>query len=201
MKRSSTTTLILSLFLFLIWSCSKESKPAPITPNLPVTAYSYSTNNEDKMVMFSKISITILDRGGSIGTLNSLSGLVPKPTSNNNSATLGRVIFYDNGISLNLGNTSCNGCHGKTGINTVEVSAAYQNKGSAAHSSIYNSLQMIEKMKAKAYYAQLFIDAYSTPDITTDRIADALAQYMTSMKSAGSQETLANDPRFADPFR
>jgi cytochrome c peroxidase/plastocyanin len=46
---------------------------------------------------------------------------------------------------------------------------------------------LVVKLRAAAYYAPLFQSAFGTPEITSDRIARALAQFVRSLVSAGSR--------------
>jgi hypothetical protein len=55
-------------------------------------------------------------------------------------------------------------------------------------------------MSGTTYYPHLFQDAYGTPDITAERISDALAQYTAAMAAATPAE-LANEPKFGNPFK
>ena len=46
---------------------------------------------------------------------------------------------------------------------------------------------LIARVSAKSYYPPLFQAAFGTPDITTDRISKALAQFVRSMNTFGSK--------------
>jgi cytochrome c peroxidase len=70
-----------------------------------------------------------------------------------------------------------------------------------AQAGIAGTDVMIARMMARPYYSHLFAVAYGTADITQERIADALASYLSALSSAGTQQAIAADPRFADPFR
>ena len=223
MKRSTTITLSLSLFVLSFGACTKDAS-SPVSPNLPSTAYNYgAANGKDKIAPASwtnsnPMNITI---GGT------------KPAILNNinltdgGATLGRVIFFDNVTSLSMTNT-CNRCHatpprmaspkadgyaviqtasGNSG-NIRNVMPRYTGTGgvntqadiqASAHSGLVSAEALVQRMKAKTYYTQLFKEAFGTSDITPERINEALAQY-ASAASHSTAEELSRDVRFSDPF-
>ena len=200
MKRSTITAILFSMFSLLLWSCSKESKSAQVSPNSQSTPYDYRNDHKDKVVVVlwrnNGAGIKFIAKGGNTFTWQ-------YSTVTNSGATLGRVIFYDNGTTVNI-NNNCNGCHSAppngNQINMVRHSDADM-AVIHAQAGIESPDRLVEKMQAKSYYAQLFKDAYGTSEITPERITDALSQYMTAMAGVGSKEELVADPRFADPFK
>jgi len=68
------------------------------------------------------------------------------------------------------------------------------------HDELGMSLYSLEsKLRNAAYYPPLFSAAFGTPDITRDRIAAALAQFVQSLISYRSKLDLANNPMTNDP--
>ena len=189
MKRSTATILLLSVLALTLFSCSKKeiSETTTATPQLPAPPYIYSGTAQAKAV-----------------TLAWTEGhMVLKSTDathvTNDGAKLGRVLFYDDLIS----GKSCNGCHnattkGQTGRDLFVEHSNSDSLGTAIHPAIgmEDAGTLTAKIASTPYYRHLFQEAYGTPQITTERVSDALAQYMTAMSSAS-----ATDPRFADPFK
>ena len=84
-----------------------------------------------------------------------------------------------------------------TGTGGVNTQADIQ---ASAHSGLVSAEALVQRMKAKTYYTQLFKEAFGTSDITPERINEALAQY-ASAASHSTAEELSRDVRFSDPFR
>ena len=199
MKRSTITAVLFSMFSLLLWSCSKESKTAQASPTISSARYDDLLDHKDKVivVLWSHVSASTPVRSSSNVVITSLKGI----TVTNSGVTLGQVIFYDNSTTVNI-NNNCNGCHSAppNGNNVVRHNEA-DLAAIHAQAGIESADRLVEKMLAKPYYAQLFKDAYGTPEITPERITDALSQYMTAMAGVGSQEALIADPRFSNPFK
>jgi cytochrome c peroxidase len=203
-------------------ACTKDAS-TPVSPNLPATSYNYgAANGKDKIAPASwtnsnSINNTIGGSKPAILNINTTDG----------GATLGRVIFFDNVTSLSMTNT-CNRCHatpprmaspkadgyaviqtasgnsasirnemprysGNSGVNTQA------NIQASAHSGLVSAEALVQRMRAKTYYTQLFKEAFGTSDITPERINEALAQY-ASAASHNTAEELSRDVRFSDPF-
>jgi cytochrome c peroxidase len=58
---------------------------------------------------------------------------------------------------------------------------------------------LVEKLEVTAYYPALFQAAFGTPDITSDRVARALAQFVRSIVSSGSRFDSTFAPGSAAP--
>ena len=138
-------------------------------------------------------------------------------------ATLGRVLFYEKGLSLNE-TIACASCHlqeknfsdparfsvGFAGEETSRQSmsltnARYYNPGTFFWDERAESLEeqvvmpiqdhiemgltleeMIERLEERTYYSILFEKAFGDAQITTDRVARALAQFIRSIVSFNS---------------
>ena len=188
MKRSTATTLLLSAFALTLFSCTKkEISETTTAPVLPATPYVYATATQTK-------AVTLAWTEGHMA----LKSADAKPVTNDG-AKLGRVLFYDDLIS----GKSCSGCHNatakaQTGRELLVEHNSSGSSGTAIHPAIgmEDAGALTAKLSSTPYYRQLFQEAYGTPQITTERVSDALAQYMTAMAGAS-----ATDPRFADPFK
>ncbi|MFG0258317.1 MAG: cytochrome c peroxidase [Phycisphaerales bacterium JB043] len=139
-------------------------------------------------------------------------------------ATLGRVLFYDPLLSLNL-STSCSSCHTQeTGFGDPnQLSIGFEGGLTRRHSMALSNArfyqrgrffwderaqsledqvlmpiqdsvemgltlaQLVNRVSRQEYYDQLFVDAFGDPTVTSDRIAQALAQFVRSMVSASSR--------------
>ena len=138
-------------------------------------------------------------------------------------ATLGRVLFYDNKLSLN-NKVSCGTCHQQNLAfsDDVSLSDGFDNRKTTRNTQaiinpitetsffwdsrethlpdmvlkpIKNHIEMgIEnlddlevKLSAASYYAPLFEAAYGSPEVTQERIGDAMSQFLFSMVTANSR--------------
>ena len=191
MKRSTATTLLLSVLALTLFSCTKkEISETTTAPVLPATPYVYATGTQTKTVSLAWTEGHMV-----------LKSAEANPVTNDG-AKLGRVLFHDNTLS----GKSCNGCHnGNTSTKGSRDFFMPKSNGSIASTAgqaIHPAIGMEDagtltaKIASTLYYRQLFQEAYGTPQITTERVSDALAQYMTAMSGAS-----ATDPRFADPFK
>ncbi len=149
------------------------------------------------------------------------------PDVTNDGATLGRVLFYDNKMSLN-NSVACASCHhqSKGFADGAIASTGFggkvtpRNSLSIANGSISNNLfwdsrvnslkdlilepiqnhiemgmedvdMLTTKLAATDYYPALFEKAYGDKNITADRISDAMAQFLGSMKSVSAKYDVA----------
>jgi cytochrome c peroxidase len=184
--------------------------------NLPETAYNYA--------------ITLpayFTTNAAGGPPSSIIGLDNTPLTNpmtNDGATLGRVLFYDKNLSLNL-TTSCASCHqqakgfsdnnvhsigflgGTTRRHSMTlIDAKYYQRGrffwderaATLEAQVLQPLQdatemgltltqITERVSGQIYYNQLFINAFGTNTVTTDRVSKALAQFVRSIESYQSK--------------
>lgn len=209
----SMTVLLLSV---LVWSCQKDIVVTShqTTPYLPTMVLDYSPTdipdhfNGALPIPFSTDGNSINDDGLDIDS---------------DMATLGRVLFYDNRLSLN--NTiSCASCHKQANgfADPVASSVGFKGKFTPRNSMtivnpllnnnlfwdsrassirglvlepVQNHIEMgmesIDKLAVKlsetSYYPELFQKAYGTEQVTEDRIADALMQFLMSMLSYKSK--------------
>lgn len=141
----------------------------------------------------------------------------------NNKATLGRVLFYDNLLSIN-NSIACASCHlqqfafsdgqklskGITSTKTSRNSMAIMNPDrensyfwdlrendleTMVLKPIQNHVEMgfdkmenvVANIQQTPYYEKLFVDAYGSNEVTSQKIAQALSQFLASMKSHNSK--------------
>jgi cytochrome c peroxidase len=198
MKRSTTTLLFFASILLALTSCSKkETTDTQAVPHLPATPYSYNTGSQEKMAV-----MTWTD--GHVAVESRRAKAIT-----DGGAELGRVIFFDS--SLATMSKSCNSCHNsstssnpaKDFLDRQVSTAGSGTSGTFSHPTVgmEDASAMLTRMASLPYYSRLFQSAYGTPQITMDRVSDALAQYLTAMAAHSSDGSLAADGRFADPFK
>lgn len=203
MKQQTISQLLFPFLFMVLCSCSKkEVQNQPATPNLPVTPYTYTVNPKDEAAITSWLNAYMA------GTVTGNQAQEKEyKFLKNSSATLGRVIFYDN-LSSNF-KINCNSCHvapvnagGKFSFGAMQNAGYVSPVANNPHAGtgLETLDKLVTKLASRPYYATLFKDAYGNDNVTPQRITSALAQYMAAMVAAGSQQAIAADPRFADPF-
>lgn len=200
-----STCILFVIAAALVSGCQRdEVNPSKRTLNLPDQPYKYVEEADLSRIHFSRkqqfeASVT------------------------NEGATLGRVLFYDQSLSLN-NSVSCGSCHDQQ---FAFCDPAVKSKGFFAESTrrnspgwsnlmLYNNYfwdgrsktleeqvllpiqdhiemgmedldKLVAKLKTLSYYRPLFNDAFGDNDITEERIASALAQFLKSMWSFDSK--------------
>lgn len=204
MKKLAILLLMASAYLMLIIACSKEKQQGQtklnrMEPVLPDQPYQYEAIDRPMHIPGDMIQIQ------------------------NEVATLGRVLFYDNMLSIN-NSVACASCHvqrfafsdgqklskGITSVKTNRNSPAIVNPDrergyfwdlrennlkTMVLKPIQNHIEMgfdkmdnvVANLKTLPYYDQLFIDAFGNNEITSEKIAEALTQFLASMKSHNSK--------------
>ncbi len=184
--------------------------------NLPDTAYNYAITLP--------AYFTTNAAGGPPSSIVGLDNTLPTNPTTNDGATLGRVLFYDKNLSLNL-TTSCASCHqqakgfsddnihsigflgGTTRRHSMTlIDAKYYQRGrffwderaATLEAQVLQPLQdatemgltltqITDRVSGQIYYNQLFINAFGTNTVTTDRVSKALAQFVRSIESYQSK--------------
>jgi cytochrome c peroxidase len=159
-------------------------------------------------------------------------------TINNAKADLGRVLFYDESLSINE-RVSCSSCH-------VQVNAFAENKststGFAMVNTVRNSMSlgntedfdplfwdgrqnsllsqvtepitnhiemgfgsledMIDRIKTKPYYNDLFVQAFGSNEINDQKVASALSTFISSIRSFRNKldDAMAALPFISSPW-
>ncbi|MEZ4886698.1 MAG: cytochrome c peroxidase [Chitinophagales bacterium] len=208
----SLTVLLLSV---LVWSCQKDIvvSSSPSTPYLPATVLNYSPTDIPDHFNGALPFPFITNED------NDIVNGSPMLDINSDIATLGRVLFYDNRLSLN--NTiSCASCHKQANgfADPVSSSKGFKGKVTPRNSMtivnpilnnnlfwdsrvssirglvlepVQNHIEMgmesVDKLAVKlsetSFYPELFQKAYGSSEVTEERIADALSQFLMSMLS------------------
>lgn len=215
MKKLAVLILMASASMMLIIACSQEKKSGEtrlnrMEPVLPDQPYQYANIQRPAHIPQDWMFI------------------------DNNTATLGRVLFYDNMLSIN-NSIACASCHiqqyafsdgqklstgitpVKTSRNSLAIMNADRENGyfwdlrerdlrSMVLKPIQNHIEMgfdkmdnvVANIKNTPYYNQLFIDAFGNNTVTAERIADALAQFLGSMKSHNSKYDIGEEQGFTN---
>jgi len=199
--------------------------------DLPDTLYDY------KGIEIPDHYITLEDSGLFDSPSTPIRALLPMSDVeiDNNTATLGRVIFYDQNMSFNR-TVSCASCHkqangfaddkafseGFDGILTHRNTLSITDLRTSLYRSLFwddssqdireatilpllNSEEMgmtmseiIDRMEKTDYYPNLFNKAYGKNEITNDKIAEALSQFIVSISSYESKFDQSYDNYFKD---
>jgi len=199
---------------------------------LPEIPYNYS--NPDIPAYF------FINDGGVLPS--SVNGIDNEPTNNpvtDAGATLGRVLFYDAGLSRNR-TTACASCHrtekgfadssplshGLTGIATRRnsmtlINSKFYQRGKFFYDERASTLEeqvlmpifdhtemdltlaeITTRVRERSFYPKLFKDAFGTSQVTTEKVALALSQFIRSMVSYNSKYDTgrAMAANMRDPF-
>jgi cytochrome c peroxidase len=219
MKNTNIIISLLIASIAIVAACSKEKQAGEsganltmLEPVLPEQSYVYNDNNLPSHIPFDQMSVSI----------------------ENNVATLGRVLFYDNMLSIN--NTiACASCHvqqfafsdgkksslgvtaARTSRNSLAIMNASRERGyfwdlreSSLQSMVLKPIQnhvemgfdkmdnVVANLKNVPYYKDLFQKAYGSSDVTVDKVATALTQYLSSMKSHTAKYDIGRQTGFAN---
>jgi cytochrome c peroxidase len=204
-----------ALALALVPVACDPPVPRLCAPTLPATLYGYSDLDAPIPPHF---------LSSSAGTVRFTDNTSPTNPITNAGATLGRVLFHDVRLSVDL-RVACASCHRQTfGFgDTVQFSPGFRGrhlarKTMALANARFNPsgrffwderaptleiqvLQPIQDRREMAmpletlerrlagtpFYPPLFAAAFGSPEVTRDRIALALAQFVRSLVSAGSR--------------
>jgi cytochrome c peroxidase len=151
-------------------------------PLLPETPYSYSDNLPSYFAsppMTNSIHFAVTDDG----------------------ATLGRVLFYDKKLSKN-DKISCGSCHQQShGFSDPRAFSFGFQGGQTARNSVEMGMDLSDlagKLGRTSYYPSLFMKAFGSADITTERISVALGEFVQSIQSYRSRYDQGLQNGFAD---
>ena len=189
-------TLLSLCLLFAVISCQKDNFQTKIVyPDLPEVSYDYSPKWGGMHNHMDGQDLGITDAG----------------------ATLGRVLFYDQILSID-NTVSCGSCHSQslgfadeaklslgidqqlTDRNAPPISNLYdddllfwdgrstsiddlvlQPVRNHKEMGMENMEFLVAKIKAAPYYEALFTNAFGSPEVTSDKIANAMTQFVKSM--------------------
>jgi len=185
---------------------TQETPTPSATLNLPATPFDYATLNLPNHFALDAPSQPLP---------TSINGLDNTPSGNpvtNDGATLGRVLFYDKKLSANE-TVACASCYtqalgfsdnatfslgfegGRTGRHSMTlINARYYQRGRFFWDERATPIEMgmtldqlIAAVNAQDYYPDLFNNAFGSPEITSTKIAQALAQFVRSIVSYSSK--------------
>lgn len=212
-KVASTLSMVCLAAIMVVTSCTKDTVDSTVK-SYTDAEYAVLTQSLDLPTETANYKSPALPDhlagGGFVGN-----------TVSNHGATLGRVLFHDNRLSVN-NTVNCASCHKQEAAfsDTRAFSLGYEGEESLRNSialgnvrfyyhdrgffwderaqsveeqvrqTVANHLEMgmvfeelPAKLKEAEYYPILFRKAYGDSDITSDRIANALAQYVRSVLS------------------
>jgi cytochrome c peroxidase len=194
--------LTLISLCYLVWmSCEKDAFKTDIkSPNLPSTAYDYAPKWGGMHSHMVGQNIGITDQGATLGRVL----FYDKILSVNNTVSCGSCHHQAEGFAdgaklspgINQQLTSRNAppisnlyddnllfWDGRsTSINDLVLQPIRNHK----EMGMENMNFLVTKIKAAPYYAELFTKAYGDPEVTSNRIADAMTQFVKSMIGCNS---------------
>ena len=217
MKKLHISLLVICSSILLL-SCAKElgnSTTRLLVPQLPPESYDYEGESNTGEFDF----------------------LVNTPHDNqttNAGATLGRVLFYDQALSIS-NRISCGSCH-QQALSFTDgdaLSIGFQNELTERNTPsilnmkfsnaffwdmsqfsledqvvlpIQNHIEMgmedldylSTKLQEKGYYDDLFVEAFGSATVTSERIGKALAQFVRSVESSKSKFDEEREIEFAN---
>lgn len=222
MNRMLPRILVFGLLVLLAFACKKDDESELLTENNSVSvdtetgaAWPYSSYNYE-----------FPDLPDHFRT-NLVQSFINTPGNNqisNEGATLGRVLFYDKALSMNL-TVACASCHsqetgftdplilsegfegGKTRRHSMAlVNLAYYERGRFFWDERAETLEeqvlmpiqdmvemgmdlptLVDRLQGIEYYPPLFMAAFGSGEVSSDRVSKALAQFIRSMISANSK--------------
>ena len=212
-KVASTLSMVCLAAIMVVTSCTKDTVDSTVKSytDSEYSLLSQSLDLPQETANYKSPELpNHLAGGGFVGN-----------TVSNHGATLGRVLFHDNRLSVN-NTVNCASCHKQEAAfsDTRAFSLGYEGEESLRNSialgnvrfyyhdrgffwderaqsveeqvrqTVANHIEMgmdfdelPNKLKQEEFYPILFKKAYGDSDITSDRIANALAQYVRSVLS------------------
>lgn len=194
---------LLSLFtLFVLTSCQKDSFQTKIDyPVLPETSYDYTPKWGGMHSHMAGQDLGITDAGATLGRVL----FYDKILSIDNTVSCGSCHHQDIGFS-DQARVSQGIDHQVTDRNAPSISNLYDdnllfwdgrstNLNDLVLQPVRNHKEMgmenmdflVTKIKAAPYYQELFTKAYGDAEVTSTRVADAMAQFVRSMIGCDSE--------------
>lgn len=225
MKKITIASVVFSFLLLCIWSCNKAPSTvyAQRIPVLPATLYNYvdtsQSSQSSNIPWGGGFSIDNTPANNQTTNAGATLGRVlfyEKLLSLDNNRACGschkqQYAFADN-VAFSSGFMG-----GKTARNSLPVFNQKMNEsffwdGRAATLEqqstmpVQNHVEMgmenlnniAPKLNKAGYYGPLFTQAFGSPDITAERISDALAQFMRSIKSSHSKFDIGSTSNFSN---
>jgi cytochrome c peroxidase len=194
-------TLVALCLLIVVISCQKDTfKTAIQAPDLPEVPYSYAPNWEGMHSHMVGQDIGITDAGAALGRVL----FYDKILSIDNTVSCGschlQSIAFSDGAKVSTGIDQQ-----KTDRNAPAISNLYDDNlmfwdgrvttvEDLVLKPVRNHKEMgmedldflVTKIKAAPYYEDLFVDAFGSPEVTTERVAEAMSQFIKSMVGCDS---------------
>ncbi len=223
MKKIYVFSALLVLFLLgtaASYKASITTSPPPPPPTDSTVLILPDEHYEYRNIPFP--DHVLLPNGWSGGSIDT--SLVDQIT--NAGATLGRVLFYDNILSINQ-DQSCGSCHlqERSFADSVAFSAGFEGELTTRNTLHLNDLgyfpedgnglfwdlssptlqeavtlpiineaelglslsELVDRLNATDYYPPLFEEAYGSTEVTEEKLANALTQFIASIRSFESK--------------
>lgn len=195
-------TLLSLCTLFVLTSCQKDSFQTKIEyPVLPETSYDYTPKWGGMHSHMVGQDLGITDAGATLGRVL----FYDKILSIDNTVSCGSCHHQDIGFS-DQARVSQGIDHQVTDRNAPSISNLYDDnllfwdgRSTSLNDLVLQPVRnhkemgmenmdfLVTKIKAAPYYQELFIKAYGDADITSARVADAMAQFVRSMIGCDSE--------------
>ncbi len=194
-------TLMTLSFLVVVFSCQKETFKTIIkAPDLPSVAYDYAPKWGGMLSQMEGQDIGITNDGATLGRVL----FYDKILSLDNTVSCGSCHHQANAFSDNA-KESLGINNEKTTRNAPAISNLYDDnllfwdgRSTSIKDLVLRPIRnhkemgmenmnfLVAKIKAAPYYNDLFAKAFGNADVTSDRIAEALSQYLKSMVGCNS---------------
>jgi cytochrome c peroxidase len=195
-------TLLSLCLLFALISCQKDSFQTSIAyPVLPASSYDYTPNWGGMHSHMAGQDLGITDEGATLGRvlfydkILSIDNTVSCGSCHHQSIGFADQARLSNGIDnqvtdrnappiSNLYDDNLLFWDGRaTSLNDLVLQPVRNHK----EMGMENMDFLVAKIKAAPYYADLFSKAYGTSDVTSERVADAMTQFVKSMIGCDSE--------------
>jgi cytochrome c peroxidase len=193
---------LISLFLLSLSACLKEDtghQYEAANPSLPAIAYNYSEVSDPRIKSLLQ-NREVTNHGATLGRV-----LFYDPAlSRTNTISCGSCHFQSKGFADGVFTST-----GFDGQQTTRNSIGFSNLAAQTHffwdgrendlksmatKPIENHIEMglmempilVSKLEKRGFYDELFLNAFGSKQITTDRIADAISQFLNSVSTASA---------------
>ena len=203
MKKLPIITFVALMAAVLFFTaCQKQIALKTLTPNLPAQAYYYKTLPYTRVLQNGDNSFgdSLTDDGATLGRLLFYD---PRLSINNaiscaschkqqyafadnqalSTGFQGQMTIRNTPAIINASNKSVFFWDGR--VSSLEAQTLMPVKNHI-EMGLEKTVVLVKKLSQVSYYPQYFQNAYGTPEVTTDRISKALAQFVRSIASAQS---------------
>jgi cytochrome c peroxidase len=203
MKKLPIITFMgLMVVVLFFTACQKQVAFKTLTPNLPAQTYSYKTLSYNRVLQNGDNSFgdSLSDDGATLGRLLFYD---PRLSVNNaiscaschkqqyafadnqalSTGFQGQMTIRNTPAIINAANKSVFFWDGRVSSLEAQTLMPVRNH---IEMGLEKTDVLVKKLSQVSYYPQYFQNAYGTPEITTDHISKALAQFVRSIASAQS---------------